>query len=47
MLGGKTPAEFIKLPIERRNAVFRRHLVQDTHVLVEEGFDDDECNPRM
>jgi hypothetical protein len=47
MLGGKTPAEFIKLPTERRNAVFRRHLVQETLVLVEEGFDDNECNPRI
>jgi hypothetical protein len=47
MLGGKTPAEFAKLQPERRKAVLRRHLVQEQLVAIEEGDDDDECNPKI
>lgn len=45
MLGGLSPAQFAHLPQDARQAVFRRHLVQDTPVIIDEGDDDDELNP--
>jgi hypothetical protein len=44
MLGTRTPAQFSKLPAERRKAVFRSHLVQGGYVQIEEGDDDDFFN---
>jgi hypothetical protein len=32
MLKGLTPAEFIKLPLEQRNKIYKRYLVQDEYV---------------
>lgn len=45
MLGGRTPAQFVQLPLERRQALYRRNLVQKAPVIIEEGDDDDEMNP--
>lgn len=47
MLGGKTPAQFMKLPKESRNEVFRRHLVQEDYVQIEEGDEEDFFNPKL
>jgi hypothetical protein len=47
MLEGKTPAQFSKLPKERREAVFRRHLVQEEYVQIEEGDDEDFFNEKI
>ncbi|KFY59096.1 hypothetical protein V496_05827 [Pseudogymnoascus sp. VKM F-4515 (FW-2607)] len=38
MLGAKLPSEFIKLPIGKRQEIFRRYLVkEDDYVQIEEG----------
>ena len=47
MLRGLTPAEFIKLPLEERNKVYRRYLVKGGYVQIEEGDDDDSFNPTI
>lgn len=39
MLGGKTPSEFMKLPIEERENILRGYLVTDDDVQIEEGDD--------
>jgi hypothetical protein len=47
MLRGHTPAEFVKLPLGERNAVYERHLVTENMVQIEEGDDDDFFNPEL
>ena len=47
MLHGHTAAEFVKLPVEERNAVYERHLVTEDMVQIEEGDDDDFFNPEL
>lgn len=36
---GRTVAEFLTLPPEEREAIFRDHLVQDDPVIMQEGDD--------
>jgi hypothetical protein len=40
-LWGKTPGQFIKLPMEERDKVFRHHLVQKDYVQIEKEDNDD------
>lgn len=48
MLGAKLPSEFIKLPIGKRQEIFRRYLVkEDDYVHIEEGDDDDFFNEEI
>jgi hypothetical protein len=47
MLRRHTPAEFVKLSLEERNAVYERHLVTENMVQIEEGDDDDFFNPEL
>ncbi len=47
MLRGLSAAEFVKLPIEERNAVYERYLVTENMVWIEEGGDDDFFNPEL
>src|SRR6266480_7151586 len=48
MLGGLTPAEFVELPLEERNEVYKRYLVkEDGYVQIEEGDDSDFFNPTI
>jgi hypothetical protein len=47
MLGGRTPAEFVKLPSRVRNAVYKRHLVTKKMVVIEEGDDGGFFNPEL
>jgi hypothetical protein len=47
MLRGLTPAEFIKLPLNERRKVYRRYLVKEGYVQIEEGDDDDSFNPTI
>jgi hypothetical protein len=47
MLRAHTPAEFVKLPLGERNAVYKRHLVTENMVQIEEGDDDDFFNPEL
>ncbi|KFZ06229.1 hypothetical protein V502_09913 [Pseudogymnoascus sp. VKM F-4520 (FW-2644)] len=47
MLKGLAPADFIKLPIKDRNEVYRRYLTQETNVRIEEGDDENICNPQI
>lgn len=47
LLQGHTPADFVKLPLDQRNAVYRRHLVTERMVQIEEGDDDDLFNPEL
>ena len=37
MLKGLATADFIKLPIDDRNKVYRRYLTQEQNVIIEEG----------
>jgi hypothetical protein len=41
ILGGKTPGQFIKLPMEERDKVFQHHLVQKDYVRIEKEDNDD------
>jgi len=47
MLKGLTPAEFVKLPLDERNKVYKRCLVKDGYVQIEEGDDEDFFNPTI
>jgi hypothetical protein len=47
MLRGHTAAEFVKLPVEERNAVYKRYLVTEAIVQIEEGDDNDFFNPEL
>ena len=47
MLKGLTPAEFIKLTLNERKKVYRRYLVKEGYVQIEEGDDDDFFNPAI
>lgn len=47
MLGGRSPAEFIKLPEEERRAYYQEHLVTEEIVQIEEGDDNYICNPEL
>jgi hypothetical protein len=47
MLNGLIPAEFVKLPLEQRNKIYKRYLVQDEYVQIEEGDDEDDFNPKI
>lgn len=47
MLKGLTSAEFIKLPLEEHNKVYRRYLVKEGYVQIEEGDNDDSFNPAI
>jgi hypothetical protein len=48
VLGGLTPAAFVKLPLKERQKVYTRHLVQKKVVQVEEDHDDDDYfNPKL
>ncbi|KAJ6436770.1 alpha-L-fucosidase [Purpureocillium lavendulum] len=47
LLGGRTIADFARLPDNTRKATFRRRLVQPTPVIIEEGDDDDSVNPKI
>jgi hypothetical protein len=47
MLRGHSPAEFVKLSLGERNAVYKRHLVTENMVQIEEGDDDDFFNPEL
>jgi hypothetical protein len=44
MLKGLTLAEFIKLPLNECKEVYRRYLVKEGYVQIEEGDDDDFFN---
>ncbi|OAQ62468.1 hypothetical protein VFPPC_06908 [Pochonia chlamydosporia 170] len=46
MLGGRSVAQFGRLPQAERNALFRHHLVHN-HIIVSEAEDDDGCDPRI
>ena len=43
----RTVAQFAQLSQEDRSALYRRHLVKHSPVLIEEGDDDDEMNPEI
>jgi len=48
MLGGLGPAEFVQLPRDQRNNVYKRHLVkQEGNVRVDEADDDNDLNPEI
>ena len=47
MLGGLGPAEFVQLPRDGRNSVYRQHLVMKGHVRVDEADDDNYLNPEI
>ncbi len=47
MLRRHTPAKFVKLSLEERNAVYKRYLVTENMVQIEEGDDDNFFNPEL
>ena len=47
MLKGLTLAKFIKLPLDKRKKVYRRYLVKEGYVQIEEGGNNDFFNPTI
>jgi hypothetical protein len=47
MLKDLTTAKFVKLSSDERNKVYKRHLVKDGYVQIEEGDDEDFFNPTI
>jgi hypothetical protein len=47
MLKGLAPADFVNLPDEDRNTVYRRYLTQEQNVMIEEGDEEDFFNPKI
>ena len=47
LLGGWTVAQFGRLPADKRKAIYRRHLVQDELVMIDDCEDEDFANPQI
>ncbi|RTE68558.1 hypothetical protein BHE90_017066 [Fusarium euwallaceae] len=47
MLHGQTVAQFLQLPLTERKSILCQHLVQPEPVIIEEGDDDNELNPKI
>lgn len=47
MMKGLTSADFIKLPLAQRNKVYKRYLMKNGYVIIEEGDEEDFFNPTI